>query len=129
MSKCPEVAHTNCRATVTRTQHPWAAGNTALLSDILCLTAARVLTPCCMWPPRTLTQLLRGKWKVQAPRRWGGFFRNDADHRDFTAIGTAAGKGHALHRMCLLRCQPAASARHQLMVFSFLATSLSSVLD
>lgn len=38
-----------------------------------------------------MTQLLRGKWKVQAPRRWGGFFRNDADHRDFTAIGTAAG--------------------------------------
>jgi hypothetical protein len=38
-----------------------------------------------------MTQLLRGKWKVQAPRKWGGFFRNDADHRDFTAIGTAAG--------------------------------------
>ncbi len=50
---------------------------------------------------RTLTQLLRGKWKVQAPRRWGGFFRNDADHRDFTAIGTAAGL--ALTRRCLRR--------------------------
>ena len=25
------------------------------------------------------------------PRRWGGYFRNEADHRDFVAIGTAAG--------------------------------------
>ena len=33
-------------------------------------------------------QKLPGKF----PRRWGGYFRSDADHRDFTAIGTAAGR-------------------------------------
>lgn len=40
---------------------------------------------------RTITDLLRGRVKASAPRSWGGYFRNDADHRDFTAIGTAAG--------------------------------------
>eukprot|EP00884_Botryococcus_braunii_P006609 jgi/Botrbrau1/1594/Bobra.0185s0013.2 len=40
---------------------------------------------------QTLTNLLRGRVKVQMSRKWGGFFHNDADHRDFTAIGTAAG--------------------------------------
>jgi hypothetical protein len=29
--------------------------------------------------------------RVEAPRALGGFFRNAADHRDFAAIGTAAG--------------------------------------
>ena len=28
---------------------------------------------------------------LNLPRRWGGIFRNDIDHRDFTSIGTAAG--------------------------------------
>ena len=42
---------------------------------------------------RTVTAMLRGRWRAEAPRRLGGFFRNDADHRDFTAIGTAAGTG------------------------------------
>lgn len=32
-----------------------------------------------------------GRWAVRLPRRWGGYFRNDADHRDFASIGTAAG--------------------------------------
>lgn len=41
---------------------------------------------------QTLTQLFRGRFSFKLPRRWGGFFRNDADHRDFTAIGTAAGE-------------------------------------
>lgn len=40
---------------------------------------------------RTLTSMFRGRWRVEMPRKWGGFFRNDAEHRDFTAIGTAAG--------------------------------------
>ncbi len=31
------------------------------------------------------------RWNVRLPRKWGGYFRNDADHRDFAAIGTAAG--------------------------------------
>ena len=35
--------------------------------------------------------MLGGRFRAEMPRRFGGFFRNDADHRDFTAIGTAAG--------------------------------------
>ena len=41
---------------------------------------------------RSLTKLLRGKGEVKLPRSWGGHFRNDYDHRDFTAIGAAAGE-------------------------------------
>ena len=37
----------------------------------------------------TLSRLL-GR-RVAAPRWAGGYFRSDADHRDFTAVGTAAG--------------------------------------
>ena len=44
---------------------------------------------------RSLTDLLRGRLKSKAPRRAGGYFRTDADHRDFTAIGTAAGTAAA----------------------------------
>eukprot|EP01025_Chloroclados_australasicus_P012437 TRINITY_DN1572_c0_g1_i2.p1 TRINITY_DN1572_c0_g1~~TRINITY_DN1572_c0_g1_i2.p1 ORF type:complete len:958 (-),score=133.08 TRINITY_DN1572_c0_g1_i2:534-3407(-) len=40
---------------------------------------------------RTITKLLKDKKTFKLPRKWGGYFRNDADHRDFTAIGTAAG--------------------------------------
>ncbi|DBB10920.1 TPA: hypothetical protein ACH3X3_007381 [Trebouxia sp. C0006] len=40
---------------------------------------------------QTLWELLRGKVVPKARRKWGGFFHNDAEHRDFTAIGTAAG--------------------------------------
>lgn len=36
-------------------------------------------------------QWLRWRRKVKAPRSFGGYFRNAADHRDFAAIGTAAG--------------------------------------
>lgn len=32
---------------------------------------------------------------VAAPREWGGYFRNDAEHRDFVLIGTAAGLASA----------------------------------
>ena len=45
------------------------------------------------WPlRRTLWELLGGKFTGKAPRKLGGYFHNDADHRDFTAIGTAAGQ-------------------------------------
>lgn len=49
---------------------------------------------CLVWlgQHRSLTKLLRGKREVKLPRSWGGFFRNDYDHRDFTAIGAAAGE-------------------------------------
>ncbi len=40
--------------------------------------------------------MLRGKVVPKARRRWGGFFHNDAEHRDFTAIGTAAGRSDLL---------------------------------
>ena len=39
---------------------------------------------------QTLTRWLGGR-RVAAPRRFGGYFRSDADHRDFVAVGTAAG--------------------------------------
>ena len=45
---------------------------------------------------RTLTAMLGGRFRAEMPRRFGGFFRNDADHRDFTAIGTAAGLSHII---------------------------------
>jgi hypothetical protein len=35
--------------------------------------------------------MVGGRFRAEMPRRLGGFFRNDAEHRDFTAIGTAAG--------------------------------------
>lgn len=38
-----------------------------------------------------LTDLSKGKVAVQTNRAIGGYFRNHADHRDFVAIGTAAG--------------------------------------
>lgn len=41
---------------------------------------------------RAIYSLSGGKARGKTPRRIGGYFRNDADHRDFTAIGTAAGK-------------------------------------
>ncbi|GMH42780.1 hypothetical protein BSKO_10699 [Bryopsis sp. KO-2023] len=40
---------------------------------------------------RTLTMIFGDKVKFKSGRRLGGYFRNDADHRDFSAIGTAAG--------------------------------------
>lgn len=40
---------------------------------------------------QSLTQWLRWRREVKAPRGFGGYFRNAADHRDFAAIGTAAG--------------------------------------
>ena len=40
---------------------------------------------------RALTRLLRKRWEAKLPRSWGGHFRNDHDHRNFTAIGAAAG--------------------------------------
>ena len=38
-----------------------------------------------------LTDLSKGKVTFKAPRKYGGYFRNDADHRDMVSIGTAAG--------------------------------------
>ena len=63
------------------------SGNTTanLLSHTLSLQARWLLR-------RTLWELLKGKFTGKAPRKLGGYFHNDADHRDFTAIGTAAGQ-------------------------------------
>jgi len=50
---------------------------------------------------RALTDALRGRWRVRAPRRFGGYFRNDADHRHYVSSGTAAGAPLAGARPCL----------------------------
>ena len=39
----------------------------------------------------TLTNWFRGEKVCKLPRKYGGYFRNEADHRDFVSIGTAAG--------------------------------------
>ena len=39
----------------------------------------------------TLTELFKGHYTFKAPRKYGGYFRKDSDHRDFVSIGTAAG--------------------------------------
>ena len=39
----------------------------------------------------TLTELFKGRCTFKAPRKYGGYFRKDSDHRDFVSIGTAAG--------------------------------------
>lgn len=38
----------------------------------------------------SITKWLNGK-AFKVPRKYGGFFRNEADHRDYVCIGTAAG--------------------------------------
>ena len=39
----------------------------------------------------TLTELSKGRYSFVAPRKYGGFFRKESEHRDFISIGTAAG--------------------------------------
>ena len=39
----------------------------------------------------TLTNLFKGEKVFKTSRKYGGYFRNEADHRDFVSIGTAAG--------------------------------------
>ena len=40
----------------------------------------------------TLTELAKGRLQFRAPRKYGGYFRRDQEHRDFVSIGTAAGE-------------------------------------
>ena len=53
---------------------------------------------------RTITDLLKRfgyKYEAKAAHKHGGYFRNDADHRDYVGIGTAAGKlVSAVHAAC-----------------------------
>ena len=52
---------------------------------------------------RTITDLLHKygyKRKAKASRKYGGYFRNDADHRDYVGIGTAAGQ-HLFISICM----------------------------
>ena len=60
---------------------------------------------------RSLWELLRGKTVPKATRKFGGYFHNDAEHRDFTAIGTAA--GIALKTLCS-HCMLLVSFEHQI---------------
>lgn len=39
----------------------------------------------------TITSWFKGEKQFKLPRKYGGYFRNEADHRDFVSIGTAAG--------------------------------------
>ena len=39
----------------------------------------------------TLTELAKGRFQFRAPRKYGGYFRRQQEHRDFVSIGTAAG--------------------------------------
>ena len=39
----------------------------------------------------SITSWLRTGKVFKLPRKYGGYFRNEADHRDFVSIGTAAG--------------------------------------
>lgn len=52
---------------------------------------------------RTITELLQRfgyKKEAKFPHKYGGYFRNDADHRDFVGIGTAAGQSMLLVVLC-----------------------------
>lgn len=53
---------------------------------------------------RSLWELLRGKTVPKATRKFGGHFHSDAEHRDFTAIGTAAGLTHMPETVSSLLC-------------------------
>ena len=39
----------------------------------------------------TITSWFKWEKVFKLPRKYGGYFRNEADHRDFVSIGTAAG--------------------------------------
>ena len=47
----------------------------------------------------TLTELFKGRYTFVAPRKYGGFFRRESEHRDFISIGTAAGMFCLRHRL------------------------------
>lgn len=64
--------------------------------------------------------MLGGRFRCEVPRRFGGYFRNDADHRDFTAIGTAAGK-----RLTSVATHCLVPIRHQNRTLKFLFTVCS----
>ena len=55
---------------------------------------------------QTLTELFKGRYTFKAPRKYGGYFRKESDHRDFVSIGTAAGMA-ALLCLLLLTCPEA----------------------
>ena len=49
----------------------------------------------------TLTELFKGRCTFVVPRKYGGYFRKESEHRDFISIGTAAGMS-CLRSLCAL---------------------------
>jgi hypothetical protein len=50
----------------------------------------------------SITNWFKGEKVFKVPRKYGGYFRNEADHRDYVCIGTAAGSPSIPRNLALL---------------------------